>query len=323
MQEAITIRQLLDEELERRGSISGMLMTAEDLFDKKKVMQWINKLIGETHAETLKKLMEATSAERLGHAAATYLLGIAVRDRLRIPFDLLPKLITNGTCDGFHYFWALICLCHDLGYRFENYSGFLTEMCDSMDCSEYRKKLLGLTHDMMDLSEQNICDLCIDEKSRNGIWIEESIGLINGYDEYRREKKHTGWGPKIDHGIAGALLLYNLLRSEYEQMKKAAEQGRRRANELRYVGASNMIEGVAKHDSAEHFLVNSLVIACTVGRHNMWLAEQDAKETYTSSLLILKLYFRIKVFKLNASIIGSEVPGDAFLGGVAVSMPCR
>ena len=294
--EAMTIRNLLDQELDRRSFASGMKLEVEELFEKEKAMKWIGKLIGQTHADYLKTLMAQTSAVRLGHAAATYLLGVAVRDRLQIPFDLLPRFITSGSCDGFQFFWALICLCHDLGYHFEHASKNNRSETEKMNSPVDRKELFHIQYDLLELDENELREICSILGPEYYQWISEARENIRGYDGYRRKRIHdpesTTW-ICIDHGIAGAILLYDLLRKEYDRMVEEIQSGIEGAAALGIKATKKMgvMDSVSDMDSAKRFLACGLWIACTVGRHNMWVAENPEADRIYDCYNLTKLRY--------------------------------
>lgn len=276
-----TIRELLDEELDRRCYASGIAMKTEDLFDRDHVTCWIKALVGKSVSGKLSGCIDRTSTERLSHAAAVYLLGMALRSRLGLRFDRMPQIIAHSASDGFHFFWAMICLCHDLGYRFENSSYTDRTICQQMNTSEGRKQLLDIDHDLFSVDRETLISLGIDPDSEDGRWILESVELTVKYDRYRRKAFEPGQRGVADHGICGALLLYDILRTECEEMRRKRRLRRfdhpERHSEAETVGN---LDGAAKDSSPTRFMRCGLLIACTVARHNMWLADQRSKPRY-------------------------------------------
>lgn len=302
---AQTIRQLLNQELQRRSYISNEVKSVDDLFNREKVERWIKALIGKTKTESLATLINNSSTERLAHTAATYLLGVASRDRLRLSFDMLPKLVSNGDCDGFQFFWSLICLCHDLGYQFENdYKGD-KDILRKMDTPEERMDLLKTDYDFLEL---DYAKRGTGNHAQNQ-WICESQQMISRYSFYRSQRDHTPekkWEPVIDHGIAGACLLYDLLQKEHDQLQKNMKEDAARARELskklRHGEETGLLEGVYNYTSSENFLASNMMIACTVGRHNMWLASDDVTQ---------RTYDQYGLSKLKAGRMDSKVRADS------------
>ena len=276
-----TIRELLDEELDRRCYASGIAMKTEDLFDRDHVTCWIKALVGKSVSGKLSGCIDRTPTERLSHAAAVYLLGMALRSRLGLHFDRMPRIIAHSASDGFHFFWAITCLCHDLGYRFENESKTNTAILQKMTSARGRMELLGIDHSLFEVDRAELFALGIDPDSDDGKWILESVELAKKYDRYRRQTDHKGKNPVADHGICGALLLYDILRTECEEMRRKRRMRRfdhpERHSEAETVGN---LDGAAKDSSPTRFIRCGLLIACTVARHNMWLAAPKYQPLY-------------------------------------------
>ena len=276
-----TIRKLLDEELDRRCYASGIAMKTEGLFDKNSVKHWIESLVGKSISGKLSTCIENTSTERLSHAAAVYLLGMALRSRLGLHFDRMPRIIAHSASDGFHFFWAITCLCHDLGYRFENCSWGDQSICEKMNTPQGRKELLNIDHDLFLVNQEELTALGIDPDSEEGRWILESVELMVKYDRYRRRADESDQKGVADHGICGALLLYDILRAECEEMHRKRRMRRfghpERHSENEPVGN---LDGAAKDSSPTRFIRCGLLIACTVARHNMWLAAPKYQPLY-------------------------------------------
>lgn len=276
-----TIRELLERELRRRSFATNKEMTVDDLFCKEQVGTWIETLITKYNPR-LKSIIDCTSEERLSHTASTYLFGMAIRDRLNIHFDLLPLLIKNGTGDAFHFFWAIVCLCHDLGYEFEKGKYSLNKM----DTSKGRKELFKIEHDLFEVKNGDLIKFGIDVNKGEGKWILNAIELAGKYDKYRRQTDHKDpdHKPVIDHGISGALILYDILYEEYEHLIKERNDAciQRQNTERNSSDIKNQgnLDGIQKDVSAVRFITCCLIIACTVARHNMWLANSKTEDVY-------------------------------------------
>lgn len=284
---SMTIRSLLEEQLKRRSHLTSTPMTLDDIFIHAKVSQWIMEIIGKDSAEKLEYRIQKTSEARLNHTASTYLLGMAMRDNLNIRFELLPRLISGGTGDAFHFFWAMICLCHDLGYEFETKNRTSAELnrdLNLMKSSSGRKSLFDIEHDLFEVNEPTLKELEIEPTSDTGLWILNAIELAKRYDSLRRQERHVGdKSPILDHGICGALILYDILYKEYMALIARREYAcdQRVLRHAETTNVSGMLEGVTKDASVIRFISCCLVIACTVARHNMWLAEDDeTKQIY-------------------------------------------
>lgn len=281
--ETPTIYELLEEELQRRFFASGKKLTPDELFDKDKVCDWIESLVGRSASGKLASRIHETSPERLAHTASSYLLGMALRSRLGLHFDRVPRIIAHSASDGFHFFWSIICLCHDLGYRYEHeYKGKPGKLRE-LGSTEGRKSLLEITHDLLEVTADDLRAMDLDLTKDDSRWILESVELAKKYHNYRRRSLDNFNGGLADHGICGALLLYDILRSEYEAMLqkqkrlKSAQPKRHDSDE-----PAGNLDGAAKDSSPTRFIRCGLLIACTVARHNMWLAKPEDRDTYRS-----------------------------------------
>ncbi len=279
-----TMRALLQEQLDRRSHVTGKKFAVEDLFDKDTAAAWMCTILGaEPHGKLHRRIWEAAE-ERLTHAVSTYLLGIALRDGLRIRFDQLPRFVKIGSGDSFHFFWAVTCLGHDLGYTYEN-QGSTGENFSLMKTSAGRKKLLGIDRDLFAVDGNALKELGIQPETEEGRWILKSIDLARKYDALRRCDPYPGEkDPVLDHGICGGLILYDLLFAVLDDLKKRRAQTRRlsavRHKSSSGTGATDgtMTDAVLEETSLSRFAACCLIIACTVARHNMWLPDSQAGE---------------------------------------------
>ncbi len=282
MAEGKTIREVLEKELEKRRFVTGQELTVDDLFEPEKLREWTEDLLGNDKMPELRKRIEAVEPERLQHAVATYLLGIAVREGLNLKFGSLPCIFSKGSYgDAFYFFWSVICLCHDLGYQYENGEYDL----ELMGTHDGRCQLFGIEYDLLQLCGKKLDIYGITPGGKEEKWIQEAVKLAENYSCIRRnEKEHIGWKPVIDHGIAGALILYDALMKEYEksvnETDKAARGNRYRDQELN-ADQQIPIGELSTNLSNARFAACSILIACTVARHNMWNAEdKETKEKY-------------------------------------------
>lgn len=272
-----SIAEILGKEFDKRNFITDMNMDAEQLFQSDQLKKWIIKLLENDETSELVQRIESASPERLVHAVATYLLGIAVREELNLNFDFLPRIFSKGSYgDAFYFFWSVICLCHDFGYQYETgaYDRSL------MDTHDGRCTLLGIEYDMFEL-EMELDDF--DATSQEKEWIIQAVDLAKKYDRMRRNADdNVGDSSKIDHGIAGALILYDFLMKEYHAMyqeKNHPETGRYRdpKSAVEEVVSSGEVSANVHN---KRFPICTLLIACTVARHNVWMADQKTSECY-------------------------------------------
>lgn len=271
-----SVADILNGKLDTRRLVTNTALSAEELFDPAKVSDWIRKLLDSDKISGLHQRIDTASPERLTHAAAAYLLGLALRENLALNFDFLPRIFSHGAVgDSFHFFWAVICLCHDLGYYpYERGS------CDHslMDSPEGRRKLLHIRHDLFLLNTFDLAGFGISPGSEEEAWVLDSLDLAKKYDRMRRE----GGGPDqsggvIDHGIAGAILLYDVLMNEYERFRPEPPEIRRRDPSKPFPIQTGELSAHAGH---KRFAACAIIIACTVARHNMWVAKPEDEARY-------------------------------------------
>ena len=174
---------------------------------------------------------------RAKHTVSAFLLGVLIRDKLNISMTELPKLNDKPT-KTFLYFWSLICLYHDFAFSMEN-------------CSSE----IGVYSFESFKTRFNI-EYSLEEESNYG-------DLIKNYFEYRINVE-----TKIDHGIAGAMFIYDGLMKEYYAARA-------------YKGID--IEKNFQHDGLKYsrdYKRHAVMIANTIARHNMWIAGQDKEDKY-------------------------------------------
>lgn len=263
---ANSISNILRKMLETRKPVTNIDLSVEDLFDGETVSNWIRRLLDRDGLSALESRLSSASPERLTHAASTYLLGLAVRENLGLNFDVLPRIFSHGAIgDAFHFFWSAICLCHDLGYHYEQ------ECCDlsRMDSSAGRCALLKIHRDMFQLDADSLALLGIQPGDEMD-WVLSTLELAKNYDRLRRRCGEKDLdGGVVDHGIAGALILYDILMDVYERFRPEESASHRRDPfEL-----SDIHEGeLPAHVGHKRFAACVVIIACTVARHNMWTA---------------------------------------------------
>lgn len=275
-----SIRDILTDELNKRRPITNIQFSADKIFEKDEAAEWMGKLLDCNRNEALKKRIEYMSPERISHAIATYLLGIAIKEGLDLKFEYLPRLFSYGIIgDAFYFFWSVVCLCHDLGFQYEKCK---LDKQDSMDEHEKRCELLEIEYDLFKLSDKELqkYDIASEEEK----WILDTIELARKYDAMRRKTKEKDKSDaKIDHGIAGALITYDILMKQYdrtlsEKMMMQPEEGYR---DIESNAAQPLLAGeILSNASHRRFAACSIMIACTVARHNMWIASEDDVKKY-------------------------------------------
>lgn len=173
---------------------------------------------------------EESLSNRSQHILSTYLLGIKIAGIFDIPLD------EAGPYDpGFLYLWALTCLYHDVGYIFEKPS--LKTTCLETHLKRVSEDGIDGFKDAFDVSL--IGDSVFRSYSRSTVEL-----YLKGRT---RDCEHQG----IDHGIAGGLLLYDRLRSQFEH---AFEERPRASESRKYFTCRNPVSGVLdRYCSYDHF----------------------------------------------------------------------
>lgn len=185
---------------------------------------------------------------RSNHTVSAYLLGIIIRDKLKLNMASLPHLEKKHR-DNFMYFWSFSCLFHDAAYVLENQSIDYLDDCQNI---ESLLKLFKIKYNLLEFIENN-------ERE-----------LIENYFRYRVSKN------KIDHGISGALFLFNGLMLIYDKAKK----------ENNFMKTSYLYRGLK---FSSQFETHIKYIALVIAQHNLWRASEDSINEY-------------KEFKLNELI---------------------
>ena len=212
--------------------------TAQDLFDNTNALLFIKSAFKKGSKDRALDIVYRDNCEisqyRSNHTLSAYLLGIILRDRLNIDMKELPQIEDRAPTKNFLYFWSLTCLYHDYAFSVEEKSKEFVE--DIRDIDDFTKHF-NITHSMLDGSEFK--------------------DLIVNYFNYRIKENGV-----IDHGIAGALLLYDGLIKQYTE---AMEE-----------------EGITKKQSFMHhglkysreYKQQILFVANTIAQHNMWRAKE-------------------------------------------------
>lgn len=177
---------------------------------------------------------------RANHTVSAYLFGIIIRDRLSLDMSGLPRLEKKYR-DNFLYFWSYTCLFHDAAHQLEKMSIQYIENCSTVQDLLKNFKI-----------EYNLLDYIKDKKYTD---------LVQNYYRYRISNEI------IDHGITGALFLFNGLMIVYEKAKKFGhiEKTSYVYNQLNY---------------SFKFVEHIMHIAITIASHNMWRASKESINDY-------------------------------------------
>lgn len=256
----ISIRKILEQELNKRSYITRRTLTVDDLFRFDGIQEWTRSLFSSQKMEALDRRIDEAAPIRLLHAVSTYLLGIAVREGVGINCSSLPRIFSASSAggDAFSFFGSGICLCHDLGFEYETQTGSAQRV--KALSPEGRMELLGLEYDLLSLTRTEFPP---ELTEREADWVEETLHLTSSYNRYRLEGADSAY-QWVDHGVAGAEIFYDALRRQAE----AGPFRRPVSGEL----AAN-----AKHS---RFHACYLLMACAIARHNMWVASSQTIPGY-------------------------------------------
>ena len=210
----------------------GLSVDNNEIFNQGNAKRIITQILNKYGKDNLYRELEFSSLapppDRYNHTLSAFLLGLNIRDKMHIDMKNLPHVVSNNPKDNFLYFWILICLYHDCAYYIENEVDW--KICPTVKefITEY-----DIKYNFIELSEYR--------------------DLFNRYYQYRTEYMHV-----IDHGIAGALLLYDRLIKLYYNNK-------------------NNISGLFfSRDYKKHILL----VANTIARHNIFSSNEQTEEIY-------------------------------------------
>jgi len=169
--------------------------------------------------------------DRASHTVSLFLLGISATLNLGIAFDDIPRYYPDPY-KNFLYLWSTMCLYHDIGYFYENHHAIVEECPTINDFIKYGH----IEYKLLDIIDDNI--------------------LSEKYYKYRLYKYN-----KVDHGIAGGLLMYDRLMKDISEQEKLYKQC------VVYVGDTRRFSDTSR-DTAK-------VMSHAILRHNMWFNNSD------------------------------------------------
>ncbi len=186
-------------------------------------------------ADKFLEVLDRITEFRAQHTVASFLLGVVVKEELSLDMRNWIRLYDSKSSDAsFGFFWSLICLTHDVAYHWERNS----------------KKMIEQVLTVEDFCLYNNVQYNLLDKT-------EHADLIRNYYRYR-----VGEDNKIDHGITGAILVYDALMTFYYEGTKQSQ--------LNLCGLR----------LRKNFPVFCLRIAETVALHNMWRATNKTAAKY-------------------------------------------
>lgn len=175
--------------------------------------------------------------DRAPHTISLFLFGILVVRHLGINFEKNPNYFSDSY-ENFLYLWSAMCLYHDIGYLYENQLDELVKKCPTV--SDFNKHV-HIKFNLLDNSD----DRALAEKYYNYRW--------NNFN-------------RIDHGIAGGLLMYDRLMKDIFEHEELHNQC------VIYFGDTRRFSETNK-DCAK-------IVSSGILRHNMWFANKASYKDY-------------------------------------------
>lgn len=202
---------------------------AETLFSQRLAQAFIHEFFSEEcRNKRIKECISIITPFRAIHTVSSFLLGLTIRSALRFDTRRWRYLPGEKTSKGsFELFWSWICLFHDIGYKYEELSD---QYCSYKNIND----LIYALHIKKNLLDES-----------------ENRELIKKY----YEKRIRGKKACLDHGIVGALLLYDALMS--------------------------LSESTEIYSSIVQYKAFYVKICDTIALHNMWRATPESVNEYS------------------------------------------
>lgn len=198
--------------------------------------------LAKTIAGLYRKNLNADLKDRLCHSISLYFMGIAIAERIGYEHFNLPKWDMDAKKNFLHH-WSAICCFHDIGYVIESKED-IAPYC-TLDALV---NTLGLTY-RLDL--------------------ENDSELIREYYRYR-----VDICGRADHGIVGAMILYNSLMASYKKKDEIVQSGAVVFSGKPIVG-KQILEGIT-------------LFCQSIARHNMWYKDYSGYPDYQLDDLTMK-----------------------------------
>ena len=246
------------------------------LFESNNANKYINSLFANERKDPdIKKCLDKITDFRAKHTVSAFFLGLSVRKMLHLDTRDWKRLPgdSKSAAGSFRLFWTWICMFHDIGYSYE-------EPTTEEKKTEYAE--LKTIEDFV--KHENIKYSLLNYSNHKD--------LIHHYYEYRMSQN------KLDHGIVGALLLFDALMEL--------------ANNSSYTGIYSEIK-----DYQEFYTR----ICDAIARHNMWRATPVEEELYRSYNLwelipnadmSHKIYYRDNTLEFLLALVDTIDPLKAF-----------
>lgn len=235
------------------------------------------------------------------HTVSTFFLGIYITNSFKIDIHSKNELNMN-----FKYYWFLICLFHDVGYVYEK---------------DFQCKRLQITAQEGLAGLQRILHL---RYFGGDCYLTYSRKVINEYLKKRAQCQKEGENikaGKIDHGIAGGLLIYN----ELHKMFETSWENRNYLNSFYRDDFHIDNNGRELHVSSKHFPVYAQ-IADAIMAHNIWLTNLPERHEFRISqnnqyLFILALADTIEPLKRELDFVDSIAMKSNHDGEIEIIVP--
>lgn len=247
-----------------------------ELFVGSAAQKYINKQFSnERKCTEIKKCLDKITEFRAQHTVSAFLLGLTLKKSLQLntrDWRRLPGESKSGK-GSFRLFWSWICLFHDIGYSYEEPS-----------TDEKRKEYEKIVTVDDFIRHENI--------KYNLLDYSENRDLISRYYSYRVSQN------KLDHGIVGALLLFNALMILAENSKY------------------NKVYSEIKE--YKDFYVR---ICDAIAKHNMWRATPATEEIYKeyglfklipSSNMQHKIFYKDNTLEFLLNLVDTIDPLKSF-----------
>ena len=236
-------RALNNQDIHTCTTLDLSRIRVEELFDGHNCQKFIRQYFEHLTATSSKNesttkfanILNKITEFRAQHTVASFLLGIAVKEKLSLDVRDWIRIYDPYSSDpSFGFFWSLICLTHDVAYYYERNSN---KLLPSMRTIEDFCAKNNIHYNLLDYSNKQL--------------------LIQQYYLYRREQDN-----KIDHGVTGALLIFDALMAFYEENK---------------TNPSANLCGIHLRKNFPEFC---LKISETIALHNMWRAPKGKEHLY-------------------------------------------
>ena len=217
--------------------------------------------------------------DRNTHTFSLYLLGIVLYSGLKVTENSKKRnsYYKTVTYHNFLFKWFLACLYHDVGYIYEKEKHYY-DSCKNLDA--FLEEL--------EIKEENNLLEGVYKNGKEPRYYQNKQLVYNYYLYTLNERK------RLDHGIAGGLLLYKNLIEMYSSI----------ARKYDYVSADIVEDGLLY---SPKLFSQYWVAADAIARHNIWMvnteSKLDSKETIEKRRQIYKAY------QLNELIIDNDNRG--------------